>query len=155
MIRKNPQLAGKDLETTRIACEKFKTIPVSVFNFMEGTRFTPEKHARQESPFVNMLKPKAGGAAFVLGSMGEQMQTLIDINIIYPDDNHKSPWDLCCGRINKIVVDVRKIDIPAEFLGKDYANNPEFKSNFQTWLNDLWFEKDQLITKLKKQHTAA
>lgn len=153
MIRKNPRLAGKDLETTRIACEKFKTTPVSVFNFMEGTRFTPEKHRKQQSPFTNMLKPKAGGAAFVLGSMGEQMNTLIDINIVYPDDEHKSPWDLCCGRINKIVVHVRQIDIPVEFLGKDYANDPEFKTNFQSWLNEFWLEKDRLITEIKDQNS--
>jgi len=151
-IRKHPELAGKDLETTRIACEKFKTTPVSVFNFMEGTRLTPEKHSKQQSPFVNMLKPKAGGAAFVLGSMGEQMNTMIDITIIYPNGNNKSPWDLCCGRINKIVVHVRKIDIPKEFLGKNYANDPEFKTNFQKWLNDFWQEKDRLISDMKNQH---
>ncbi|PIE43419.1 MAG: acyltransferase [Gammaproteobacteria bacterium] len=152
MVRKNPQLAGKDLETTRIACEKFKTTPVSVFNFMEGTRYTEEKHRRQQSPYANLLKPKAGGAAFVLGSMGEQMNTLIDISIVYPDGNGISLWDLCCGRITKIVVDIRKLAIPDEFLGKDYANDAVFKANFQAWLNEFWLEKDQLLTDLKKRH---
>ncbi|PID41838.1 MAG: acyltransferase [Gammaproteobacteria bacterium] len=152
MIRKNPQLAGKDLETTRQACEKFKTIPVSVFNFMEGTRYTKAKHERQQSPFANLLKPKAGGTAFVLGSMGAQMNTMLDINIVYPDGDRKTPWDLCCGRITKIVVDIRTIDIPKEFIGKDYANDPVFKADFQAWLNEFWVEKDRLLTELKKQH---
>ena len=35
----------KDLETTRQACEKFKRIPPSVMNFVEGTRATPAKIA--------------------------------------------------------------------------------------------------------------
>jgi hypothetical protein len=43
------------------ACEKFRHIPVSIMNFVEGTRFTHEKHRRQNSPFANLLRPKAGG----------------------------------------------------------------------------------------------
>ena len=150
-IRKNPALAGKDLETTRIACEKFKTTPVSVFNFMEGTRFTKAKHEKQASPFRNLLKPKAGGTAFVLGSMGKQMHTMLDITIVYAD-KEKEAWDLFCGKVHKVVVDVRKIEIPKEFLGKDYSSDPEFKENFQAWLNTFWQEKDQLIDELKTKH---
>jgi len=150
-VRKNPQLAGKDLATTRKACEKFKTTPVSVFNFLEGTRFTQEKHDKQQSPFTNLLKPKAGGAAFVLGSMGEQMHTMLDITLVYSDQNI-GPWDLFCGRISKVIVHFNKIEIPKEFLGKDYAADPEFKANFQVWLNNTWSDKDALITELKTKH---
>lgn len=150
-VRKNPQLAGKDLATTRKACEKFKTTPVSVFNFLEGTRFTQEKHDKQQSPFTNLLKPKAGGAAFVLGSMGEQMHTMLDITLVY-SDKQIGPWDLFCGRINKVVVHFNKIEIPKEFLGKDYSSDPEFKANFQVWLNDTWSDKDMLISQLKAKH---
>jgi len=153
-VRKNPQLAGKDLATTRKACEKFKETPVSVFNFLEGTRFTQEKHDKQQSPFTNLLKPKAGGAAFVLGSMGEQMHTMLDITIIYPDKDI-GPWDLFCGRIKKVVIHFNKIEIPKEFLGKDYSTDPTFKANFQVWLNKVWSDKDALITKLKKQHNVS
>jgi len=150
-VRKNPQLAGKDLATTRKACEKFKTTPVSVFNFLEGTRFTQGKHDKQQSPFTNLLKPKAGGAAFVLGSMGEQMHTMLDITLVYSDQNI-GPWDLFCGRINKVIVHFNKIEIPKEFLGKDYGADPEFKANFQIWLNNTWSDKDALITRLKTKH---
>lgn len=147
-VAKNPKLAGQDLATTRKACEKFKETPVSVFNFLEGTRFSKEKHEKQQSPFTHLLKPKAGGAAFVLGSMGEKMHTMLDITIIYPD-NIISPWDLICGRIKKVVVHLNKIEIPKEFLGKDYTSDPVFKADFQIWLNQLWTEKDALIGKLE------
>jgi len=150
-IRKDPALAGKDLETTRKACEIFKTTPVSVFNFLEGTRFSTSKHEQQQSPFTNLLKPKAGGAAFVLGSMGEQMHTMLDITIVYPDKEN-GPWDLFCGRVSKVVVDIKKIQIPPQFLGKDYTSDPVFKAEFQEWLNLIWTEKDALINELKLQH---
>ena len=149
-VRKNPALAGKDLETTRKACEKFKTTPVSVFNFLEGTRLTPEKHKKQQSPFVNLLKPKAGGAAFVLGSMGEQMKTMLDITIVYPEGGDKGFWDLLCGRVRRATINIRKIDIPIQLLDKDYANDPAFKAEFQSWLNELWLDKDALISDMKK-----
>ncbi|MDD8061011.1 acyltransferase, partial [Shewanella metallivivens] len=62
-LRKNPKLKGKDIEITRKACEKFKTKPVSIMNFVEGTRFTQAKHDKQQSTFKHLLKPKAGGMA--------------------------------------------------------------------------------------------
>src|SRR5512145_752703 len=52
---------ASDLKTTREACEKFKRIPTAVMNFVEGTRFTPAKHKRQNSPYRHLLKPKIGG----------------------------------------------------------------------------------------------
>lgn len=152
-IKKNPSLAGKDLEVTRQACEKFKYTPVSVFNFMEGTRLTPEKHAKQGSSFDNLLKPKAGGAAFVLGSMGEMMKTMLDVTILYPN-SRTNIWDMLCGKVSTVVVDVRKVDIPEEFLGKDYISDPEFKAAFQSWVTELWAAKDKHISELKLKYDA-
>ena len=60
-IEKNPELKGKDVETTRKACEKFQYFPTSVMNFFEGTRLTPAKHDAQQSPYKHLLRPKAGG----------------------------------------------------------------------------------------------
>ncbi|KZZ43093.1 acyltransferase, partial [Oleiphilus sp. HI0118] len=129
-IKKNPALAGKDLEVTRQACEKFKYTPVSVFNFMEGTRLTPKKHAKQGSPFEHLLKPKAGGAAFVLGSMGDVMHTMLDVTVLYPN-SPTNIWDMFCGKVSTVVVDVRKVEIPQEFLGKDYTTDAQFKAEFK------------------------
>ncbi len=83
-LAKYPEKQGQDLATTRKACERYKTNPVSVFNFLEGTRFTPEKHDEQNSPFEYLLKPKAGGIAFVLDAMGEQLQGLVNVTLHYP-----------------------------------------------------------------------
>jgi 1-acyl-sn-glycerol-3-phosphate acyltransferase len=84
-LRKKPHLKGKDLEITRKACQKFKKIPISVMNFVEGTRFTKEKHSSQQSPYAHLLRPKAGGVALVLDSMAEQIHRVLDVTIVYPD----------------------------------------------------------------------
>ena len=56
-IARNPELGKRDMEATRRACAKFVDIPVSVMNFVEGTRYTPDKHASQASPYRHLLKP--------------------------------------------------------------------------------------------------
>ena len=46
-LLRNPQKRGQDLHTTRRSCAKFKHIPTTVVNYVEGTRFTDQK-TRQE-----------------------------------------------------------------------------------------------------------
>ena len=147
-IARRPELRGQDLETTRRACEKFRTTPVTIFNFMEGTRFTPEKHDQQDSPYRNLLRPRAGGTAFVLSAMGESLHTMLDITIFYPG-GAPSFWAYVCGRVNRIIVDIRTLEIPSQFRGMDYANDPELQKEFQAWISDLWARKDRLIDELK------
>lgn len=145
-LKKNPHLKGKDIEITRKACEKFKTIPVSVVNYVEGTRYTPEKHAKQKSPFKHLLKPKAGGIAFVLGSMGEMMTGIVNITIVYPE-GVQDFWGFLCGKLKKVRVHIDVVPVTDEIRG-DYFNDDEYRQRFQVWVNDLWVEKDALIGKL-------
>ena len=142
-LDKYPHLKGKDIEITKKACEKFKTIPVSVMNFVEGTRFTAEKHRRQKSQYANLLNPRVGGVAFVLAAMGEQLHKIVNVTIVYPDGT-KSFWDFLCGKIGEIKVMVETMPVNREIIG-DYVNNTEFRGNFQKWINSVWEEKDMQI----------
>jgi len=147
-IEKNPHLKGKDIEITRKACEKYKTMPVSIMNFMEGTRFTEKKHNRQQSPYKNLLKPKAGGISLVMSSMGNQLHKIVDVTIFYPN-GACTFWEFLCGKTKKIVVKINVIPITDEIRG-DYVNDPEFTKKFQLWLNEFWSKKDRFLTQLKK-----
>jgi 1-acyl-sn-glycerol-3-phosphate acyltransferase len=73
-----------DLATTRKACEKFRHIPTSVINFVEGTRYSAQKHARQASPYRHLLRPKVGGLGVALATIGKQFEALLDVTIVYP-----------------------------------------------------------------------
>jgi len=148
-LKRNPHLKGKDIEITKKACRKFETIPVSIMNFIEGTRFTPAKHVRQGSPYRHLLRPKSGGIAFVLSAMGNQISGIVDVAIVYPQ-GVGSFWDMICGRIPDIRVQVSLIPITDEIRG-DYFNDRAFKRNFQKWLNTRWLEKDQQIDLLLNQ----
>ncbi|MCE6984794.1 acyltransferase, partial [Pseudomonas frederiksbergensis] len=78
---------------------KFRGKPTAIFNFAEGTRFTQAKHRQQQSPFKHLLKPKAGGVAFVLAALGEQLDALLDVTIVYPGDKAPGFWDLLSGNL--------------------------------------------------------
>lgn len=142
-LEKHPERKGEDLETTRRACAKFKNIPVSVMNFVEGTRFTLEKARKQGSPYAGLLKPKAAGVAFVLGAMGDQLSSILNVTISYPN-SAKGLWAFMCGRVRRIKVRVETIPITPELLG-DYFRDHEYQRRFQEWLNTIWDQKDELM----------
>jgi 1-acyl-sn-glycerol-3-phosphate acyltransferase len=147
-LARHPHLKGKDVSTTRKACEKFRYKPVSVMNFLEGTRFTPEKHAKQQSPFTHLLKPKAGGISFVLNAMGEHLHKLLDVTIYYPK-GAPSFWDYICGNVPNIKVQIRVLPIDPSWIG-DY-DDPQYRQQFQQTVNQLWLSKDQLLSALKQE----
>ncbi len=147
-LKKNPHLRGKDLETTRKACEKFKHKPVSVMSFIEGTRFTQAKHDKQQSPFQHLLKPKAGGIAFVLDAMGEHLTTLVDVTIYYPE-GIPTFVDFLCGRIKSVHIEIHTQEIDSALNG-DYMNDRTHKIAFQKWLTKFWHEKDARLEKMRK-----
>ena len=96
--------ARKDMETARKACDKFRLLPVTIMNFLEGTRFTTAKQERENSPFAHLLKPKPGGMAVVLGALGRQLYSILDVTIVYPEElrgcGHfcaPTPWKSRCG----------------------------------------------------------
>lgn len=146
-IARRPELARRDIEVTRRACEKFRAIPVAIMNFVEGTRFTPGKHATQGAPYRHLLKPKSGGVAFVLDAMGEGLHAILDVTIAYPG-GRPSMMDLLADRIPEIRVHLRQRSIPDELLRGDYQNDRAFRARFQQWMNGLWREKDADMTRL-------
>jgi len=147
-LLEHPECKGKDIERTRKSCEHFKAVPTTVVNFIEGTRFTPAKHQRQKSPYQHLLRPKAGGVAFMLSAMGDSMEKILDVTIVYQGKG-PSLWYYLTGRIPKIIVDVQVRDIDKSLIG-DYQNDREFRTHFQAWLNQHWQEKDALIHKLSQ-----
>lgn len=153
-IARRPELAGRDLAVTRRACRRFQDIPVSIMNFVEGTRRSSDKHAQQASPYRHLLKPRAGGVGFVLGAMGQGLQAIIDVTVVYPG-GQPTLADLFANRIATVHVHVRELPIPDELASGDYENDPAFRARFQNWLNMLWQEKDIRIEQVLTQARAA
>lgn len=150
-LAKHPHLKGKDIETTKQSCEKFKQRPTTVINFVEGSRFTAEKHRTRNSAFQRLLPPKAGGIAFTLAAMGELFTSVLDVTILYPNNSGSALIAMLSGRLKKVVLRVKVKDIDEAIIG-DYFNNEAFKLSFQAWLNQHWQEKDQQICILESDN---
>ncbi|EKT4455791.1 acyltransferase [Pseudomonas putida LF54] len=150
-LEKHPELKGKDLEITKAACELFKRQPVTVVNYLEGTRFTEAKRQEQQSPYRYLLKPKAGGVAFVLAALGEQLDALLDVTIVYPGNKAPGFWELLNGSISRVIIDIQVRELDPALWAGDYENDPEFRQMVQAWVNQLWVAKDQRIEQLRQE----
>lgn len=147
-LARNPQMRGRDLEATRQACEHFAATPTSVTNFLEGTRFTPAKHDTQNSPYRHLLPPRPGGAAFVVSALGDSLHALLDVSIVYVD-RVPNMWDLCCRRINRVVVDVQQYEVESWLPRGDYQADKAYRARFKEKLRDLWSAKDERIAQIR------
>ena len=146
-MARNPELGRRDMEAARRACGKFRDIPVSVMNFVEGTRFTPEKHAGQASPYRHLLKPKSGGVSYVIDAMGGGLHAVLDVAIAYPA-GRPSLVDLMAGRVPDIHVLVRQREIPAALAEGSSRDDRAVRARFQQWMNAIWQEKDADLQRL-------
>lgn len=147
---RHPEHRGKDVETTRRSCEKFRTHPTTIVNFVEGSRFTEEKLQQTRSPYRHLLPPKAAGIAMALNVLGTQFDKLLDVTLCYPENNQTPFFDMLSGKLTRIVVRVNLIPINDELHG-DYVTDKNFKRSFQLWLNNLWAEKDAHIEEIKSE----
>lgn len=145
-LKKNPHLKGKDIESTRRSCAKFKTIPTTIVNFVEGTRLTSVKRKRQRSPYQHLLKPKAGGIAFTLAAMGDQFENIIDVTLNYPgiDDDEPAFKRVLTGQLGAVQVDIQVTPVADELIG-DYFDDKAFRISFQQHLNERWQAKDERL----------
>ncbi|EOG8331891.1 MULTISPECIES: acyltransferase [Klebsiella] len=149
-LLRHPERRGKDVETTRRSCEKFRAHPTTIVNFVEGSRFTEEKQQQTRSPYQNLLAPKAAGIAMALNVLGSQFDKLLNVTLCYPENNQKPFYDMLSGRLTRVVVRV-SLETVTEELHGDYVNDKNFKRRFQRWLNRLWEEKDRQLTEIMQQ----
>ena len=147
VLREHPELRGTDMEATRKACLRFRTQPISVLNFLEGTRFTSEKHRAKKSPHRHLLPPKLGGLAASLDAMGDRFRSLLSVTIVYPE-GRRSFWDFLSGRMHRVVVRVEELPIPISLLGGNYGDDPDYRTRLRDWVAEIWNEKDVLIANI-------
>lgn len=148
---KNPKLKMKDINATRKACHNLLSHPSSLVNFVEGTRYTKEKAAAQQSPYRHLMPPKAASLAIALGLIGSHIDCLLNTTLVYPGEHKSSIFmKMLSGRLTHVIARVEVIDketVQKHMVG-DYLRDKQFKHNFTMYLRDLWQQKDDLIERL-------
>ena len=145
-LKKNPSLRGKDLETTRRSCEKLKGYPSAILSYVEGTRFSERKRESTHSPYQHLLKPKVGGVLTVLDSLGDHLDGVLDLTLVYPD-NPTPPtfWQLVSGQVPRVVVRMRLLPVPFQHVDEQSLTDTERVRYIRNWIMGIWREKDAFI----------
>ena len=147
-IAKNPILATVDLEESRRACKLLADKPFVLLNYLEGTRFGNDKHARQHSPYTHLLKPKAGGFALAIASLGDKIDGILDMTVVYPDGvpNYGELW---AGKMTRLGVDIRHLKMDERLFAQlkegKYDNDEAVKAELFDFLDEVWTIKDERI----------
>lgn len=148
-LHKHPERRGDDLEATRRSCSVLKGQPLTIINYVEGTRFSEAKRIKQSSPYQHLLRPAPGSAAVIMQHLGAELDTILDATLFYPQ-GPVGVWDLFCGRVKRIVVRIEELPVPPELVGRDFREETEFKVAFKAWLNDLWQAKERKLGELER-----
>jgi 1-acyl-sn-glycerol-3-phosphate acyltransferase len=154
-LRANPALRDQDLKTTRKFCERYRDSPVTVVNFVEGTRFSEAKRVARGSPYQHLLRAKAAGTRIALDAMGEQFAGIIDVTIAYRPSRHAPVWSFLIGEQNQLALHAEVLPLPKELIAGDYESDADFRSRFQSWLNALWQRKDARLERMINRRPAA
>jgi 1-acyl-sn-glycerol-3-phosphate acyltransferase len=142
---KNPALASQDLENVRLVCGKFKEIPFSILNFVEGHRRTPERMKKliKKNPYQYLLRANSGGVSIVATELQNQLHGILDLTLVYPDDQ-STFLDLMKG-------DVRAIKVIVEFIPISEVpieTNPAYSAmskKMKRWIDERWQKKDEML----------
>ncbi|MBD1583583.1 acetyltransferase [Pseudoalteromonas sp. S16_S37] len=151
-IANNPKLKGLDVERTKQSCRNFRRHPTTVINFAEGTRFTPQKQYKQGSEYQHLLKPKAGGTAFALEVLNEQLDGLLSTTLVYQALDQHICRSFMLGQLHSIHVAIELYDMHCVPQGS-YQLDKEYRIRFQNFLNALWHAKDEQITQQLHEHS--
>ena len=137
-IAANPALKDVDRAEVLRACADFRTNPVAVLNFTEGTRFTAEKHQAQQSPYQHLLKPKLGGVELVLNGLRQELEGVLDITLHY-EGPVPTFWEFLGGRCPAARVVTRYRSVPAPVRA---ALDSGDRGPLAAWIDELWRAKD-------------
>ncbi|MCM2971319.1 acetyltransferase [Larsenimonas suaedae] len=136
--------AEKDLEATRRLCRHALERPITIYNFVEGTRFTPQKRLQQKSPFTHLLRPKAGGLSIVLSLLGSRLSGILDATLDYQHGSTRF-WDFLCGRSGILRIHIDRLPLKP-WMTDTHILEFERKKRFHAWVNALWHDKDRRLS---------
>lgn len=148
-VARRPELRGRDLESARRACEKFRDLPVAMMSFPEGTRRAGAKR-RKRGEHEHLLKPKAGGVGQVLYALGDELDACVDVTLVYEgpggsSDEAPTLWDLVKGDLERIRIHAEAVPLPASLLGKNFTEDLAAREALQAWVGERWGKKDARI----------
>lgn len=144
-IKKKPHLAGEDIRVVRKMVSTYQDQKVSVLNFVEGSRRTSQKVLAEGKKRIyrHLLRPHSSGLSVVLSHMKQNLTGVLDITILYPQDD-LTLIQFLNGKVESVEVYADLIpleEVPIE----EKTEIAHVSKNMHRWLNQRWQIKDQWI----------
>jgi hypothetical protein len=86
--------------------------------------------------------------------MGEQLDAVLDVTVVYPSERIPGFWDLISGRVPRVIIDIKTRELDPALWQGDYENDPVFREYVQNWVNQLWLDKNARIVELLGCHSS-
>ena len=138
--RRTPGLAtddrrrADDRRRIREACAVLRESPAAMLSFAEGTRFTPERRWRLESPYRHLLPPRSGGFVEIANAL-PLGAPVVDVTIAYP--RATTFWEFLGGEAGEVAV-----------LAERFSVRDVVEAGAAQWLADRWRRKDETLAAL-------
>jgi len=139
----DPVRAAHDREAVARGCRRLGSGPFTLVIYPEGTRLSPDKQRKQQSPYRHLLLPRSGGIGVALEYLGPRLDGVLDVTIGYADPR-LSYWSYLCGRGGKVRAQIERYPVPRRLLDLEGEAGREV---LQEWLGSVWQAKD-----LRLQH---
>ena len=88
--------------------------------------------------------------AFAQYRNGDRFQAILDVTIVYPD-GRPTFWHFLQGRMRRVTVRARLLPVPRDLALDRYGSDPAVRAAFHTWVQQLWQDKDALITRIQRE----
>ncbi len=149
-IRRNPELRGRDGAAIEDACRQFIDQPITLVNYVEGTRSTAPKRRAVNSPYKTLLPPRAGGFGHAVRGFGKALDGILDLSVAYGNTPAPSFWAYITGRVDHVALYLRRLDVPPQLLGE----GDEAIAATRAFLSARWAEKDGPISEIQSPESS-
>ena len=118
-------------------------------------QFATDGQAAKVKPLGQLRKDfEAPNAKFVLATLGEQIDAVLDVTLVYPGQQVPGFWALLSGQVPKVIIDIQTLELDPALYQGDYENDAEFRQYLQEWVSQLWRDKDARIERLREHATS-
>ncbi|MCE2461933.1 MAG: 1-acyl-sn-glycerol-3-phosphate acyltransferase [Pseudomonadales bacterium] len=124
-----------DRRRVRDACTVLHESPAAMLSFAEGTRFTPERGRRLETPYRFLLPPRSGGFAEIASALRPLDVPVVDVTIAYP--RQTTFWEFLGGAAGEVSV-----------VAERFSVHEVLEAGPASWLVDRWHRKDAILAAL-------
>lgn len=144
-VKSQPEKISQLHEYIKLKCESYSKRPLTVINFVEGTRANSSKLSK--SSYKNLLGPQPMGLSLAISTI-KDCRKLIDLSIVYQTQSPNF-IELLYGKQKQVKLIFRTYGIDSSLAG-NYRTDKNYRKIFNTWIKDIWLQKDLVISEAKR-----